>query len=321
MSEQFDQALGALRAIAEPTRLRILAICARGEFTVSEVCTIIGQSQPRVSRHLKLMCNAGVLERFREQHWVYYRLRRRGDVAAIPKHLLDALPFDDPLFRQDLQSLRSVISQRVKQAEALLDEQPMKRLEDLHVGTVAVHRAILEEIGTRDVGDLLDIGTGAGRILELLGSQAGQAVGIDISPAMLRVARNTVQSAGIEQATVRRGDMHALDWPDESFDTIIIDQVLYLAENPVQVITEAARLLRVGGELLVIDFASGPRSGRDPEIPNGVREPDLREWMRDARLNCLDVRRLPGKPLTVLIARASHFTRPRLAARRRRADD
>jgi len=242
--------LEAFKAVAEPSRLRLLALCARGELTVSEVTEVVGQSQPRVSRHLKVLCAAGLLDRFREQNWVYYRVPLGGPGAELARRLLRLVPQDDPLLRLDRERLERVLARRVEQlrGQALGDTAPTP---------AGVDARIVDLMAGEPLGDLLDIGTGTGRMLRLLGVSAGTAVGIDTSREMLVLARSNLHAAGLDHLSVRQGNMYQLRFADASFDTVTIDQVLYQAEQPAEVLREAARALRPGGRLLLVEFLTG----------------------------------------------------------------
>src|SRR5215472_5697252 len=214
-----EQLLGALRAIAEPTRLRLVALCARGELTVSELTQILGQSQPRVSRHLKLLCDAQLLDRFREGSWVFYRLTRSGPVSALARQLVAACDASDPTFSLDLQRLAAIKRQRADFAAAYFRENAphWHRIRALYVDEREVEAALLEIITRTDPCDLLDIGTGTGRVLEILAPHVEQALGVDQSREMLAVARVNLERAGLENAQVRLGDMYRLSLADGSF--------------------------------------------------------------------------------------------------------
>src|ERR1700720_2210200 len=181
--------LAALRAVAEPTRLRLVVLCARGALTFSELAQILGQSQPRVSRHLKLMCEAGLLDRFREGSWVFYRLG--GTSSGLPRHRVAPCGERDPIMALDLQRLAAIKRQRAERASAYFSENAPRwdSIRSLYVDEREVETALIEIIGAVEPRDLLDIGTGTGRILEIFGPRVGQALGIDMSREMLAVAR------------------------------------------------------------------------------------------------------------------------------------
>ena len=301
-----EQLLAALRAIAEPTRLRLVVLCARGELTVSELTQILGQSQPRVSRHLKLLCEAGLLDRFREGSWVFYRLSQIGPSGVLARQLVAACDETDPTIALDLQRLAAVKRQRADLASAYFRENAAHwhRIRSLYVDEREVEAALVEIIAAADPRDLLDIGTGTGRILEILAPRVERALGIDQSREMLSVARVNLERAGMENGSVRLGDMYQLALPDDSFDAVVIHQVLHYADRPAMAITEAARVLRPNGILVLVDFA--PHSLeflRDEHAHRrlGFADVEVAEWCRAAGLDPEPARALPGDPLTVVI--------------------
>src|SRR5215472_3550532 len=218
--------LAALRAVAEPTRLRLLVLCARGELTVSELAQILGQSQPRVSRHLKLLCEAGLLDRFREGSWVFYRVSTEGVAAALAGHLVAACNEREAPIALDLQRLAAIKRLRAERAAAYFsDNAPhWDSIRSLYVDEREVEAALIEIVGAAAPRDLLDIGTGTGRMIEVLAPQVGQALGIDQSREMLAVARVNLERAGAANSMVRLGDMYQLPLPDASFDAVVIHQ-------------------------------------------------------------------------------------------------
>jgi ubiquinone/menaquinone biosynthesis C-methylase UbiE/DNA-binding transcriptional ArsR family regulator len=301
-----EHLLAALRAVAEPTRLRLLVLCARGELTVSELTRILGQSQPRVSRHLKLLCEAGLLDRFREASWVFYRLAEATPAAALARHLVAVCGEDDPIVALDQQRLATIKRQRADQARAYFRENAAEwdRIRSLYVDEREVEAALVDIIAAADPRDLLDIGTGTGRMLEVLAPRVERALGIDQSREMLAVARVNLERAGLENGSVRLGDMYRLALPDMSFDAAVIHQVLHYADEPPAAIAEAARVLRSGGLLVIVDFAPhGLEFLRDEQAHRrlGFADPEVAEWCRAAGLQPTPPRHLPGEPLTVVI--------------------
>ncbi len=301
-----DELLGALRAVAEPTRLRLLVLCSRGELTVSELAHILGQSQPRVSRHLKLMCEAGLLDRFREGSWVFYRLAGAGGASGLARHLVAACGERDPTLILDLQRLASIKRQRAERAAAYFSENAPRwdSIRSLYIDERDVEAALIDIIDAAQPRDLLDIGTGTGRILEILGPRVGQALGIDMSREMLAVARVNLERAGAVNGTVRLGDMYQLPLPDASFDAVVIHQVLHYADRPASAIAEAARVLRPNGVLVVVDFAPHQLEYLRDEHAHrrlGFADTEVAEWCREAGLAPAASVHLKGDPLTVVV--------------------
>jgi ubiquinone/menaquinone biosynthesis C-methylase UbiE len=301
-----DHLLTALRAVAEPTRLRLVVLCARGELTVSELTQILGQSQPRVSRHLKLLCDAGLLDRFREGSWVFHRLSQSTPASALARQLVAACGEADPTIALDLQRLGAIKQQRADLASAYFRENAAQwhRIRSLYVDEREVEAALIEIIAAADPSDLLDIGTGTGRMLEILAPRVEQALGIDQSREMLSVARVNLEQAGLVNGRVRRDDMYQLALPDGSFDAVVIHQVLHYADRPAAAIAEAARVLRPRGILVLVDFAPHALEFLRDEHAHrrlGFGDAEIAQWCRAAGLDPAPPRALPGDPLTVLI--------------------
>jgi ArsR family transcriptional regulator len=301
-----EHLLAALRAVAEPTRLRLVVLCARGELTVSELTQILGQSQPRVSRHLKLLCEAGLLDRFREGSWVFYRLSQSGPASALGRQLVATCDETDPTIALDLQRLNAIKRQRAEIAGAYFRENAAQwhRIRSLYIDEREVEAALAEIVTAADPLDLLDIGTGTGRMLEILAPQVRHALGIDQSREMLSIARVNLERAGLENASVRLGDMYQLALPDASFDAVVIHQVLHYADRPATAITEAARMLRPNGVLVLVDFAPHALEFLRDEHAHrrlGFSDAEVAEWCRTAGLDPDLPRHLPGNPLTVVI--------------------
>ena len=305
-----DTLLNGLRAAAEPSRLRLLALCAHAELTVSELVQIIGQSQPRVSRHLKLLCEAGLLDRFREGTWAFYRLSEKSRCAELARVLVDLVPHDDETLALDLKRLESVKQTNADRAAEYFSRNAAEwdKIRSLHIAEAEVESALQTLLPGDNIGDLLDIGTGTGRILELLGPRVGRGVGVDLSREMLRVARANLQKADLRNCQVRHGDMYQLPFNGESFDAVVIHQVLHFAEDPAEVIAEAARALRPGGRLVVVDFAPHEQEALRREHAHrrlGFEDSEVTRWFRDAGLAPAKPVVLPGNPLTVCLWPAS----------------
>lgn len=299
-----DDLLATLKAAAEPTRLRLLALCAHGELSVTELTQILGQSQPRVSRHLKLLGDAGLLERFREGTFAFFRLAESGPAGALARVLVDAIPADDPTLALDLERLEAIKRGRAEAASAYFRENATRwhEIRALHVPEREVEAALLALVPESGAGEVLDIGTGTGRLLEILGPRAVRATGIDQSREMLAVARANLERAGLRHCQVRQADMYQLPFPSGSFDTVTVHQVLHFAEEPAEVLREAARVLRPGGLLLVADFAPhGLESLRSEHAHRrlGFADEEVALWCRHSGLVCGPVVHLPGDPLTV----------------------
>ena len=297
--------LAALRAAAEPSRLRILVLCAEGELTVSELIEVLGQSQPRVSRHLKVLAEAGLLERLREGTWVFYRLARHGQAAEVARALLELTPSADPVRDLDTARLGAIFERRTRTAAEYFRRNAAHwgELRALHVDDGEVEAALLDLL-PKGAASLLDIGTGTGRVLEVLGPQVGQAVGVDLSTEMLAVARDHLSRGGHGNCEVRQADMYQLPFPDGSFAAVTVHQVLHFAERPARVIAEAARVLRPGGRLAIADLAPHEREYLRTEHEHrrlGFADAEVAGWLSVAGLTPGPMRHFTGKPLTIAI--------------------
>src|ERR1700722_16223593 len=256
-----EHLLAPLRAAAEPTRLRLLALAARGAFCVMEFTEILGQSQPRLSRHLKLLCDCGLLGRVREGANVWFALPT-GDQGALPPELVARLPPDDPVLEADRRQAARVLAERARIASESFRQKgaDWDEMRALDLPAQAVEDALLSLVPPGPDGRLLDIGTGTGRVLELLAPRVREALGVDASEAMLALARARLSGLDFAHTAVRLADMYRLPLADHSFDTVVLQMVLHHAEDPAGAICEAARVLNGGGRLLVIDLAEHDRT-------------------------------------------------------------
>lgn len=249
--------LAALRAAGEGSRLRILALLRQAELSVKDLTAILGQSQPRISRHLKLLADAGLIDRYPEGAWVFYRLTEVRPARRLAEDLLASADPDDPVLARDRERLAQIKREHADAAHAYFTEaaDAWDTIRALHVAEDAVEAAVVEAIGSRPFDSLLDLGTGTGRMLELLHPLYSRAIGIDASSSMLSVARANLDRAGIADAQVRLGDIYNLALPRNSFDVVTVHQVLHFLDDPERALVEAARVLRPGGRLLIVDFA------------------------------------------------------------------
>lgn len=277
------QRISQFKALADPVRMRLLALCAHGECSVSELTEVLLLSQPRVSQHLKALCDAALLERFRDGHFVYYRVPGRGADAQTRRRLLELLPDDEPAFADDIERLRRLRGGN-RTADSGSDDRPL-------------HRALVALTVATPLGDLLDIGCGQGRILKLLASRAQRAVGVDIDADARRFARAELLLAGLKNCTLRKGDMYQLPFADGEFDTVILDDVLADAAQPVAAIQEAARLLRAGGRLLLLVSDNGADVKRISD--------DLADWCRTAKFRLSAPQTIPGVDASWVLAVAA----------------
>jgi ArsR family transcriptional regulator len=263
-----------LRTLGDATRMRLVALCGQGECSVSELTRVVGLSQPRTSQQLKQLCDAGLLVRFRDGKRIFYTLPRRQSSTA--RQLLALMPLHDEQFRRDAVRLRRLRGELVGSDEMPMSEDAADR---------DIHRAILDLTVTAPIGDLLDVGCGRGRMLKLLAGRAHRAVGVDIDSSARQMARAELMLAGLPGCSLRQGDMYQLPFADAEFDTIILDDVLGTAEQPVAVLREAARLLRDNGRLFILMALSND--------PGDALRGALAGWSASAGLRLAPARAVP----------------------------
>jgi ArsR family transcriptional regulator len=253
----FETSIDALKALGEPTRLRLVRLLARNDLTVTDMTTILGQSQPRISRHLKLLVESQILTRYQEGAWAYFRLTENATIARFVRSVLATIDAGEPALARDDERLEAVRVARAERAAGYFAENAGRwdRIRSLHVPDADVERALLSAVGTGEVGSFLDIGTGTGRMIELFAGHADRAVGVDASREMLQVARAKLDAAGLSNAQVRHGDCYHLPVPRDSFDLVMLHQVLHFLDDPAAAVREAAATLQPGGRLVVVDFA------------------------------------------------------------------
>lgn len=288
-----DQLVTMLRAAGDPTRLRLVLVLLRAELTVSELTTIVGQSQPRVSRHLKLLAEAGLIERFKEGSWVFYRANERGAGAELLAAIANAVKEDARTHDADLRRLNQVREQRAGEASAYFkaNAAQWERIRALHAPEKDVEAAILGCFSGAPLETLLDAGTGTGRMLELLAGRAKRAVGVDVSPEMLAIARDRLVRADLRHAQVRLADIFRLPFADggvrSGFDAVIFHQVLHYLDDPLAAVVEAARTMRPGGRLLIADFAPHELEFLRTDFAHrrlGFSDSEVKGWFKAASL-------------------------------------
>lgn len=259
MSRQMTtmQLLTGLKAAGERTRLRLLALLAAGELNVKDLTRILGQSQPRISRHLKLLTQAGLIERFREGSWVFFRMAASGAPARLARAIVNSLDVLDPDLERDHARAEGVMRERAEAAQAYFKDHAGEWdiIRALHVAEDEVEQAMLEALGPGPFDFLVDLGTGTGRILELFGPRAKRAVGVDINRDMLAYARTKLAAANLDHCQVRHGDLYSLNLADGEADAVVLHQVLHFLDDPASALREAGRILKPGGHLLLADFA------------------------------------------------------------------
>tara|TARA_R110000868_G_scaffold4155_40_gene25621 strand:- start:8232 stop:9158 length:927 start_codon:yes stop_codon:yes gene_type:complete len=280
----------------------------QGELTVSELTHILAQSQPRVSRHLKLLCDAGLLNRFQEGAWVFYRLADRtgSRASALSQHIVGLIPENDPQLRRDMQRLANVRRARQDAADAYFRENAREwdEIRTMYVDDVEVETMLLEVLPHRRDQRMIDIGTGTGRVLELFGPRVAQSVGVDFSREMLALARSRLDTLDLRGCQVRKGDMYQLPVEDAGFDIATLHLVLHYADDPAAAILEAARVLAPGGTLAIVDFAPHEiEELRESHAHRrlGFGDDEIADMFSQSGLRTTGLHSLPGHPLTVKI--------------------
>ena len=297
----FDELNNALKAAGEETRLRILALLAEAELTVSDLTDILRQSQPRISRHLKLLVEAGLVLRFREGAWAFFRLSDQGPAADVTRGLIARLDPADATVARDRERLADIRARRAAAAQSYFTAHAAEwdRIRRLHVSDEAVEAAVVAAMGDRPLRSLLDLGTGTGRMLELFGPQLERGLGIDMSLDMLALARARLERSGLKHCSVRQGDIYELPVPKDSFDVVLIHQVLHFLDDGARAVSEAARTLRPQGRLLVVDFAPHDLEFLREEHAHlrlGFAPEAVAQWMAAAGLDVALHRVLPPEP-------------------------
>lgn len=300
MSLSLESLVGILKTAGEPTRFRLIALLAGGDLTVSDLTDILGQSQPRISRHLKLLTEEGLIERYQEGAWAYFRLKQEGDAAVLARRLLEGVDAADPVLARDNERLLMVKRTRAERAQAYFSRNASEwdALRRLHVSDTDVEAALVKMLGDEPVDALLDLGTGTGLVLKMLEASYRRAVGIDASRDMLAVARANLDKAGIVKASVRHGDIFNLPLEAGDFDLITIHQVLHFLDEPERAITEAARVLRPGGRLVIVDLAPHAFDYLRDEHAHlrlGFSHQTVAEWLEKVGLTVSEVIDLPPK--------------------------
>jgi len=299
-----DRLLTLLAAAADPTRLRVLALAARGAFCVNDFCDILGQSQPRLSRHLRLLHEAGLLERTREGVNAWYVLAQ-GEPGALARDVLRRADADDPVLAADRRGAARVLAERAREASekftrAGADWDEMRALD---LPAASVEAALLRLLGERPLGRALDLGTGTGRLLELLAPRVSCGLGIDASRTMLALARVRLAKPEFAHLSVRLADMYALPLHDAAYDLVLLQMVLHYAEDPAQAVQEARRVLAPGGRLVVVDVAPHDRAELRERMAHrtlGFSHQDMSTLLASAGLAAAPAVVVPG-PLDVCI--------------------
>jgi ubiquinone/menaquinone biosynthesis C-methylase UbiE len=291
-------AVGLLKAAAEPTRLRMLALLANGALNVKDLTRILGQSQPRISRHLKLLAEAELVERAPEGSWVFFRLASEGRGGEVARQMLNAVDRSDAVLVRDRRRAEALKVERQDAAQAYFQSHAADwdRIRALHVGEADVEQAVAAALGPGPFNLLVDLGTGTGRMLELFADRFRRGIGLDLSPAMLAYARANLERAGLAHTQVRQGDIFDLPLADQSADAVVMHQVLHFLSDPQPAIREAARVLAPGGRLLIVDFAPHELEFLREQFAHerlGFASPVVEQWLSDLGLQMMQRRDLP----------------------------
>lgn len=306
MKLALNSLLNVLKAAGEETRIRILALFKGGELTVTELATIMRQSQPRISRHLRLLCEAGLLERHREGTWIFYRLADLGEQADLVKSIMNYIPYQDQILQHDQKRLEEVKKIRDLKAASYFQENAANwdKIRSLYVPERQVEDYLLEITNNLEIETLLDVGTGTGRMLKLFSSHTKQGIGIDLSHEMLGVARSHLENNAITNMQIRHGDMYDLALMDSSMDLVLFHQVLHFADDPLAAIRETARILGPDGIVIVIDFLPHKNEKlREVHAHRrlGFSEEEINEWCRITDLKITSTKVMRGKELDLFI--------------------
>lgn len=311
MSTGFNTMLEMLRACGEATRLRLLALLSRGELSVGEMVQALGQSQPRLSHHLKILASAGIVERLPEGAWVFYRWAQSGSARQLLDQIFEDIDPDSPVLQKDRAQLNAIRAKRQDAASAHFDElaADWDRVRALHTPNEAIESELLSLVEGQQFSNMLDIGTGTGRLLNLFASQVAQADGLDFSHDMLTVARAMIAQEGHEHIHLRHGMAEELPYPDSSKDFVTIHQVLHFLLDPERAIEEIARVLRPGGTVLIVDFAPHGLEFLRDEYGHerlGIAAERLQDWGATKGLDLAEPKTLASpteQGLTVMICR------------------
>jgi len=292
------QAVDVLRAAGEPTRLRILALLAHEELAVLELCRVLDQSQPRVSRHLKLLAEAGLVERFPDGAWVFYRLTAEGQAAELVAETLARVDPADPVLARDAEQLSKVRAERTAAAADYFARNAARwdEIRSLYVDEADVEQAILDAAGPGPFKRLVDLGTGAGRMLTLLAPRVEQALGLDLSQQMLNIARNQVAQAGLDRCELRHGDIFGTRLPPASADLVVVHQVLHYLADPAAAVREAGRIVADDGKLIIVDFAPHALEFLREQHQHrrlGFSDVEMQRWLAEAGFENVQAGALP----------------------------
>lgn len=279
-----DQYVNSLRAAAESTRIRLLVILSHNELTVSEITEITQISQPRVSRHLKLMCDGGLLDRVQEGAWVFYRVSNQSESAGLVKALLAFIPEQDLQIQSDLKRVEMIRGRHAKRAKDFFEKNAgdWDKIRKIYFNVPEVEQCMIDAVKGMQIDDMLDLGTGTGRMLEVFSPYIKRGMGIDHNQQMLNIARSQLEENNINHCQVRSGDINQVSLPNSSVDLITIHHVLHFLNDPKAVLQEAARLLKPKGKLIVVDFSPHDNEFFREEYAHrrlGFSDKEIKQWI------------------------------------------
>lgn len=306
MRMNIDALSQCLKAAADPSRLRLLFLCNQGELTVTDLVRITGHSQPRTSRHLKILQDAGLLESFREQHFIFYRVNRQPPFNSILTTLLGSIDTTDSTIEEDSRRLSVIREARAQLAESYVEDEVPEWLElhRYHGDEQTFREHVVGLLEGHNVGHLLDVATGTGRMLGLVGPMAASGFGVDLSKKMVVVARDAIEKAGMTHLSVRQEDMYQMRFAANSFDTVTIDQVLYFADDPAALFQEATRVLKRGGKMLIVAFTQ--HEGDDTQqVSVSVDMKSIMSWLVNEDLSVEQIDKIPGESLDISLILAT----------------
>jgi ArsR family transcriptional regulator len=286
-----------LKAMAEPTRLRLLVLLASGELSVKDLTRILGQSQPRISRHLKLLAEAGLVERAAEGSWAYFRLAEAASGEALARTLLEAVDRTDAVILRDKRRAEALRDEREAAAQSYFRTHAGEwdTIRALHVAEAEVEAAVSEVLGPGPFDLLVDLGTGTARMLELFAGRYRRAIGIDLNAAMLAYARAKLERVRLGNIQVRQGDIYDLPLADQAADAVVMHQVLHFLSDPQGAVREAARVLAPSGRLLIVDFAPHQLEFLREQYAHerlGFAGQQIAQWVAESGLDLIERRDL-----------------------------
>ncbi len=275
--------LETLKALADPCRLRLTAVLLSGEFTVQELTRIMDMGQSRISRHLKILTEAGVLTVKRQGTWSYYRA---GEECRFFSAIRPAFERELEMLTErsrDMAAVAEVLEERRRRSQEFFDRHA-RQWDDLARTLLPVpeyHKRLIKQVP--EGVTLLEIGIGTGALLIELAARAANVIGVDHSPAMLEEARRRLANDGVSSVELRLGEMSHLPLSDGSVGCVVANMVLHHAADPAAVLAEIRRVLVPGGVLLLADLARHEREAAREQLADqwlGFEENELTDWLK-----------------------------------------